>query len=159
MQAKDSNAARHTQMSHSLKSVRHLLIDKPTLKSIERETAAQQTLLAAIRNLLPADLAAHCVAARLAGDRLVLHSDSPVWASRLRFLSNELRSLLQQDCPSLRDIKIRLFPASPNRERHRNPPHYSHAAAADVTETARHTEDPDLRDALERLARALVPKR
>ena len=142
-------------MAHSLKSVRHLLKDKPTLKHLESEISAQRALLAEIRGLLPGELAPHCVAARVNGHQLVLHSDSPVWASRLRYMAAELPSLLQNAHPALREIKIKLIPANEPRRRRQEPARRSAVAAAVIGETAVHTEEPLLRAALERLSRTL----
>lgn len=146
-------------MAHSLKSVRHLLKDKPTLKHLEHEIGAQKALLARVHRLLPGELATHCVAARVDGRRLVLHCDSPVWASKLRFLATELRSLLQTDYPSLREIKIKLLPQRGRVERRRMPARHSDLAAEMVRDSARALPPSRLRDALERLGKALKPKR
>lgn len=142
-------------MAHSLKSVRHLLQDKPTLNHLEQEISAQQTLLADIRRILPGELAAHCVSARLHGQRLVLHTDSPVWASRLRFLAAELTSLLENSGRSLREIKIKLLPASIQRSKPPNPAYRSRTAAHIVAESAQHVESAALRLALQRLSQTL----
>ncbi|MCB1803180.1 MAG: DUF721 domain-containing protein [Gammaproteobacteria bacterium] len=142
-------------MARSPKSVRHLLKDKPTLKTLATETRAQQALLEHIRRLLPADLATHCVAARINDGRLVIHTDSPVWASRLRFMSTELRSLLQNETQALREIKIRLLPASQGRIRQHTPATRSDTAAAIVKGAAGDISDPQLREALECLGTRL----
>ena len=95
-------------MARSPKSVRRLMKDKPTLKFLELEISAQKALLENVRRLLPGDLADHCVAARKRDQQLILHADSPVWATRLRYNSPQLISLLQPSHPSLREIKIKL---------------------------------------------------
>ena len=142
-------------MAHSLKSVRHLLQDKPTLNHLEHEINAQRALLAEIRRLLPGELAAHCVSARLHGQRLVLHTDSPVWASRLRFMASELLSLLENRDRSLREIKIKLLPARSPGTKRRAPARRSHTAGDIVADSAEHVESAALREALQRLSRTL----
>lgn len=142
-------------MAHSLKSVRHLLKDKPTLKHLESEISTQRALLGEIRGLLPGELAPHCIAARVNGHQLVLHSDTPVWASRLRYMAAELLSLLQNAHPALREIKIKLLPANQPRPRRYRPARRSPAGAIVVGDTAVHTEEPELRAALERLSTTL----
>ena len=144
-------------MAHSPKSVRHLLKDKPTLKRLDAEIRAQSALLAIVRRHLPGDLARHCVAARCDGERLVLHTDSPVWASRLRFLSAELRSLLKTDIATLREVKVRLSPARTVAPRPRRPARRSARGAEIVGESAEHTPSAALGEALARLARRLKP--
>lgn len=142
-------------MAHSPKSVRRLLKDKPTLKTLELEISAQKALLAEVRRALPSDLAGHCIAARLQGPTLVLHTDSPAWATRLRFLANELRSLLQPRHRVLREIKIRLLPPHNPPDRRRSKARKSRFGAAIVLECAKDTDQPQLREALERLGRRL----
>lgn len=142
-------------MAHSPKSVHHLLKDRPTLKLIASEISAQRALLEQVRALLPGDLANHCVAARLRDQQLTLHADSPVWATRLRYLTNQILGLLQSDHPSLRGIKIKLLltraaPAPRHRVAHK-----SDVAAAIIHDSAQDTKQPQLRDALQRLSRAL----
>jgi len=142
-------------MAPSLKSVRHLLQDKPTPNRLEHEISAQRALLAEIRRLLPGELAAHCVAARLHGQRLVLHADSPVWASRLRFMSAELLSLLENRGRSLREVNIKLLPNRGRRTKRPVPASRSQTAGDIVAESAQHVESTALRQALQRLSRTL----
>jgi hypothetical protein len=142
-------------MARSPKSVRRLLKDKPTLKFLELEISAQKALLENVRRLLPDDLADHCVAARKRDQQLILHADSPVWATRLRYNSPQLMSLLQTTNPSLREIKIKLvLPRSDTRRRLPGARH-SDFAAAIIHDSAEDTKQPQLREALERLSVAL----
>lgn len=142
-------------MAGSPKSVRHLLKDKPTLKLLELEISAQKALLNQVKKLLPEDLAGHCVAARIRDQQLVLHTDSPVWATRLRYAAPQLLSLLQPSHSPLRGVKIRLvLPRAPDRRR-LPPARHSDVAAAIIHDSAEDTKQPALREALERLSRAL----
>lgn len=142
-------------MARSLKSVRHLLKDKPTLKVLELEISAQKALLAEIRRLLPGDLADHCVAARLRGPQLVLHADAAVWATRLRFLAAQLLDLLRPEHPSLNEIRVKLLIPRSARSRPAGVARRSDEAAAIIHDCAADTKHPPLREALERLSRAL----
>jgi len=143
-------------MAHSLKSVRHLLKDKPTLKLLELEISAQKALLAEVRRLLPGELADHCVAARKREQLLILHADSAVWATRLRFLAAQIISLLQPDHPALREIKVKLLlPARAPRNAQTRGARHSDIGAAIIHESAVETKHTALRDALERLSKTL----
>lgn len=142
-------------MARSPKSVRHLLRDRPTLKLIEAEISAQRALLIQVRELLPGDVARHCVAAQLRDQRLTLHADSPVWATRLRYLTAQILGLLQREHPSLRWIKIKLvLPHSPPPARPRVA-RRSDAAAGIIHDSAQDTKQPQLREALQRLSHSL----
>jgi hypothetical protein len=142
-------------MARSPKSVRRLLKDKPTLKFLELEISAQKALLENVRRLLPGDLADHCVAAQKRDQQLILHTDSPVWATRLRYSSPQLLGLLQPSHSSLREVKIKLvLPRSVTRRRLPGARH-SNTAAAIIHDSAEDTKQPQLREALERLSLAL----
>lgn len=142
-------------MSRSPKSVRRLLKDKPTLKILELEISAQKALLGRVRRLLPAELAAHCVAARQHGGRLILHADSAAWATRLRFMAPQLQRLLEADSPGLGGITVRLLLQQPPRAARHRSVHRSDVAAAIIHDSARYTKYPQLREALLRLSRTL----
>jgi hypothetical protein len=142
-------------MARSPKTVHQLLKHKPTLKLIQAEISAQQALLDQVRQHLPGDLASHCVAAQEREKQLVLHLDSPVWATRLRYTSPQLLSLLKRDKPSLRGIKVKLVLTRHTPRRKLSAPRHSDLAAAIILDSAEDTKHPQLRGALQRLSRAL----
>jgi len=142
-------------MARSPKSVRRLLKDKPTLRLLELEISAQKALLNQVRQLLPGELARHCLAAREREQQLVLHTDSPVWATRLRYHAPQLISLLKPSHPSLRGISIKLNLTHPTPRRRLPPARHSDIAAAIIHDSAEDTKQPELREALKRLSLAL----
>lgn len=142
-------------MARSPKSVRRILKDKPTLKFLELEISAQKALLENVRRLLPADLAGHCVAAQKRDQQLVLHADSPVWATRLRYAAPQLLSLLKSSQPSLRGIKVKLVLNRSVSRRKLPGARHSDFAAAIIHDSAQDTKQGQLREALERLSLAL----
>lgn len=142
-------------MTRSPRSVRRLLKDKPSLKLLELEISAQKALLSRIRRLVPEDLARHLVAARKRDQQLILHTDSPAWATRLRYNVPQLLQALKTDDPSLRDIRIRLVVNRRPTRRRLSPARHSNAAASIIHESALDTKQPALRAALERLSEAL----
>lgn len=142
-------------MARSPKSVRHLLKDKPTLKRLELEISAQKALLARIRLSVPDDLALHCAAAQIQGRQLVLHTDSPAWATRLRYIAPQLLSLLRPDYPSMSEIKIKVLIHRSAAPPPRRPARKSDIAAAIIHDSALDTKPEPLRDALLRLSEAL----
>ena len=128
------------------------------LRQLDQEALQQRAVLSAVQQHLPLDLADHCRAARFDGQRLVIHTDSPVWASRLRFFSNQLSSLLQNDLTMLREIKVKLIPRRANLAPAPVPRRRSAYAADIVGDTARHTASAELKAALERLSLRLREK-
>jgi len=78
---------------------------------IARMLRQQRRLLKEVRALLPPPLARHCLHARISGDRLVIHVDSPVWSSNLRFHARTLVRQLGKQAPNLKRVSVRqLFP-------------------------------------------------
>lgn len=142
-------------MARSPKSVRRLLLDKPTLKFLDREIAAQQALLIELRQCLPTDLGSHCVAARISDHRLTLHADSPVWATRLRYLAPQLLTAMKHAYPRLSEIKVRLRVERHTQPRKTATARKSDVAAAIIHDSAADTKQAPLRDALLRLSHAI----
>jgi hypothetical protein len=144
-------------MATSPKSVRRLLKDKPTLKHLELGISTRAALLAEVRRLLPDDLAGHCSAAQLDGHLLTLHADSPAWATRLRYLSAQLRSLMRLNHPALTEIRIRVIVSRQPPAARKRRVQKSAEAAQIIHDSALSTSPGPLREALLRLSRALQP--
>lgn len=142
-------------MSRRPQSVRQLLGSKPLLQQLEHQLARQQRLLGDVRRVVPAEVAPHCVAAHRDGDTLTLHADSPVWATRLRYLAPEIVSLLQGDAGVLRRIRVRIHVPNSRQPGRRRPVHRSAAAAAAIRDGADAIDNPALRAALLRLSKAV----
>ena len=145
-------------MARSPKSVCHLLKDRPTLKFFEREIRDQNALLNQIRRLLPADLALHCRAAQVREGRLVLHVDSPVWATRLRYLAPELLSQLRPEHTALTAVTVRVLVERASCGPLKRTAQHSTIAASIIHDSAEDTKHPQLRAALERLGLAVKKK-
>ncbi len=142
-------------MARRPQSVRRLLKDKPTLRFLELEISAQKVLLDHVHRLLPADLASHCVAAQRRAQLLVLHADSPVWATRLRYASPGLLDKLKPAYPWVSTIKIRILLPRTDSRRRPSAARHSDSAAAIIHDSAQETKPAQLRAALERLSQAV----
>jgi hypothetical protein len=127
------------------------------LQRLERDIRSQKNLLADVRRCLPADLSPHCLHARLRVDTLVLHTDSPVWATRLRYLAPQLASVLAVEYPALREVKIRLLVAPADHASPQNSARHSDRAAEIIHSSAGHANSEALRTALHRLGKAVKP--
>lgn len=128
-----------------------LLGSDATLNHLGQMLRQQQRLLRQIRDILPDPLDAHCLHARISVDQLILHTDSPVWTSRLRFHAPQLLKQLRQQAPRLRKVKILIhIPSRTQAPKHRKVV-LSPASAASIHDLADHISDPDLRAALQRL--------
>jgi hypothetical protein len=140
---------------------RHIgnILQQDALGSLYAKIEQQQQLLTAVRRQLPAELRPHCVSAVLERGRLTLGVDSPVWGSRLRFLTPTLLTPLRAHYPGIANIQIRIQARDPARAgcptRPRRPRIHSEQAAAAVEQASSGIPDPALAKSLKRLARTL----
>jgi hypothetical protein len=110
-----------------------------------------------LRHALPEPLSAHCLAANIDGDTLVVGCDSPIWATKLRYhiphLLGDLRA--QPGLGSFSQIRIRVQPHSHSEEQARGVYRrfkLSESSALLINNVADNTADPDLKAALRRLS-------
>ncbi len=135
-------------------SARACLAHSAAARRIRSEIDRQQALLARIRSYLPARVAAHCTTSILNGETLSLYTESPVWASRLRYLQGELATSLAGEGINIREVRVRISmpnsTANPRRHRHRQD--LSAENATLLRSVAEATNDPGLKQALQRLS-------
>jgi hypothetical protein len=127
-----------------------------TLRRLGARLAQQRALREQVRQRLPDYLAPHCQAAVLDAGRLTLYAASPAWASRLRYLTGELKRGLQTDITGLREVRTRVIggDALPRPGPKPDPARPLSAQNREMLRaTAEGLRDPDLRAALRRLAR------
>lgn len=105
---------------------------------------------------LPAPLGKHVTVANVHQDTLVLNTASPVWASRLRYLTPAILDFVRSrpGFETLRSVRVRIsMPDSAAPVRHsRSPLRPSQASAAHLRHVGESIPDPALRAALMRLA-------
>ena len=111
-----------------------------------------QRLLTRVRMHLPSPLESHCRAALVKKRQLILFVDSPAWASRLRYYSRNLKSLLLREGMRVERVSVRVMIS--------DAPHQHHGKAAKklstdnaslIRQTAECIGDEDLSAALRRL--------
>ncbi len=108
----------------------------------------------AVRELLPAELAAHCKVLNLKNETLVLATSSPAWTSRLRFASAELiRQLRRRHGLEVTRTALRTLPqVTENQKLNPRPQTLSGDSASLLAQTAATVDHPPLQEALMRLA-------
>ena len=89
-----------------------------TLAWIKQNLTEQEAILNQLRPLLPPPMGEHCVRAIAKKGDLILLVDSPAWASRLRYLSQNLTQQLRQKGLAVRRIQVKVTIAS-SRKLHR----------------------------------------
>ena len=108
-----------------------------------------------LHKLLPAPLKEHCRVLAIRDETLVLATNSPVWAARLRFHAPLLvKQLSDHQTVKLRTVRVRVRPPEP----HSPPPRRQaalrpgKAGATALQQVAQTISDPGLKTALLRLA-------
>lgn len=109
-------------MNHSKKPLFKSAMDfngRPLAMCLEK-IAEQKQLLNRVRNSLPADIAEHAIHCVLSNTRLLVYTDSAVWASQIRFFNQEIVKSLpasgRQTIVSMQ-VKILLTPTSSTSRR------------------------------------------
>ncbi|MEJ2386115.1 MAG: DciA family protein [Chromatiaceae bacterium] len=144
-------------MARSIQHASWYLRSGDAVSSLVAATRRDAELLTAVRRVLPPPLDRHCLHATLDHGELVLTTDAPTWASRLRFATPDLLTTLAGKEFSVGCCRIRVQPSPPPHaagEGKQRGARLSPAAARHLAEAARATEDPELAEALRRLARA-----
>ncbi|WP_317705722.1 DUF721 domain-containing protein [Methylomarinovum caldicuralii] len=82
-------------------------------RGLQGRLALHQRLLTALRQCLPSALRDHCLACVFGRDgTLILYTDSPAWATQLRYLQPRLLPALTAIAPVTR-LRTRVLPPSP----------------------------------------------
>jgi hypothetical protein len=145
----------------NLQSLARLLQKQPgELKALLAHAARLESLSRQISAWLPEPLAEHARVANVDPQRLVLQTDSPAWATRLRYLAPPLLAYLKQqpDLAGLLNVQVRIRPAaSGTADRPGRRPQFSRLASESLQAAAEGHSDAELRDALIRLAEHVHP--
>jgi phytoene dehydrogenase-like protein len=132
-----------------------LLQSAAVLQQIGKRLAEHQSLLDRVRQQLPSDLASHCLAVVPDGDRITLYTDSPAWASRLRYLAAELESQLRSGKQTVRQVRVRVLAVTFDALATPSPRKAKRLSAENrrmLLNVAEGLSEPSLRAALRRLA-------
>lgn len=141
-------------MTRHLRRLGRFLDDGGPIAQLVREARDRSSLLESVREALPADAAARCVAAGLEHGHLRLTVDSPVWATRVRYMGREIGRRLATRGLGVDRVTVQAEPRQAGAAAdHVAAPSLSTAAARCVDALAQGTDDEELRAALQRLAR------
>jgi hypothetical protein len=100
----------------SVRSVRDILASGPHAQLLA-QNGLNNELLGFVRKHLSGPSSLHCVNAQLQHETLIVHVDSPAWATKLRFQLGSLLPHLRK-APSLdglQQILVRVLPSAENR--------------------------------------------
>jgi hypothetical protein len=141
------------------RSARGILIDPAgAITTLAQRCNTLQALTDVVRAALPQTAADHCRVANISGTRAVLHTDSPVWSTLLRFHIPHLLAALQRHpaAASVSSIQLRVKPtvraAAPHTTRRTRPSRDTAHLLITFADTCEHGE---LQKALRSLANRL----
>ncbi|MGD8910295.1 MAG: DciA family protein [Chromatiales bacterium] len=138
-----------------MNSITKILHTQGSLTQLNRQLAQQQRLAERVRDLLPPPLNEQLLAAVLNDRRLTLLVQSPVWASRLRYLAPQLLRQLRQQGLLVEQLHPRIVPAEGKTRKStpRKASVLSPQNAKLLRQTAEALEAGPLREALLKLSR------
>lgn len=141
-------------MTKKPRTVSNVVNNSDQLGHLARMLRQQRALLEQIRQVLPSPLPQHCLHARINGMRLILHTDSPVWNTRLRFHAPQILQSARQQAPNLSELDIRILLPEAIRPGRRPLGSLPEKTASLVSQLADSIEDQAIRAALKRLSSA-----
>jgi len=131
-------------------SISHLINPK-----ILQKARKLDKLTKLIRACLPIDCQQHIDVSSIRDNQLILISDSPVWASKIRLYSQNIIQMLEENA-HIRINKVRIKQSQPKRVIEKPAPiprHLDNDTADMIKRTADSISDTDLQQALNHLAK------
>jgi len=140
----------------STNSVKQLLSNghSTSLRRLTQFSRQLTELSALTQSCLPKSLQGHCQAVNIRGKALILQTESPVWATQLRFYTPAMLSTLTHHrCNYIKEINIRIKPVSaPTTNYTRDKMKISSQSATLINSLAESTPHNKLKRSLLRLA-------
>ncbi len=130
------------------------LAQKPgPLKAVIDQARQLDRLSRRLQRALPEELQGQWRLARLDEGEMVIVAESSAWATRLRYLTPQIQAAAER-VTGFRPqrVTVRVAPSEPSPRRRHSPAPLSEQARATLQGAAAATDDPRLREALERLA-------
>lgn len=143
-------------MKKSSQRIHQILRKAPSIKHLLKEADADHNRLIRLRQILPDQLASHCIDVHQQNGRLIVYLNSPAWASRLRLMTPKIIEsfgVRQLICRVHSEQQKRAVEKPPSKVRH------SDSAADYIESAASEFDDPEMAAIMKRLARAVRPKR
>ena len=123
-------------------------------KHLWQQLAQQKQVLQAVRSLLPEDLAKQVCHCLISGDKLLIYTDSAVWAAQLRFYQNTILNAFKN---LVNTVQIRITTGTVLDEEHeRKAKLPSPEQIQKLEQDSLTVEDEDLRQALLHLSETLA---
>ena len=96
-----------------MKSVNHLMVNSSgRLNYLLQHSQLIETINKIFKDSLPKKLKQHCHVANLRDKTLVVHSDSSLWATQLRYMASDLLQQWQNEkAMPVEQLEVRVRPA------------------------------------------------
>lgn len=122
---------------------------------LRRQAQQLQSILTALKSALPEDCQSHIEVGGIRDNQLVVLTDSTVWQTRLRMYSQGMLESVQQHTElRLSRLIIKISPPRRPAPEEHHPRRIISQKSADIIEkTAQGIDDPELRNALKKLAK------
>ena len=132
-----------------------LYADSQHLADIHNRIALLKTIQDKLQTTLPPPLSDNFIVANVSKDTLVLHTQSPAWASKLRFNTPLILECIKQfyDATPPKSLRIKVVPESPQHAPPTRKISISSGNAQLIKSTAESITDSRLREALLKLSR------
>ena len=128
--------------------------EQSTMSVLYQRMAELKTLQEKLKAKLPPPLREHFTLANINESTLTIHTDSPAWAARFRFLTADILNHAQQLCSSNSPTTIRIKVVLPVNQsaKNRRSIKLTNKNSKLILEAANSITDPVLKDALKRLS-------
>ncbi len=139
----------------SSQAIQSLLADENSVfATLYKHSSDLQIFQEKLKTKLPPPLCDHFILANIDRTTLTVHTDSPAWAAKLRFLTPDILSHAQKLCSPISPKTIRIKVVLPNNDskKTKRKAYLSTKNAKLILDTANSITDPVLRDALTRLS-------
>jgi hypothetical protein len=129
----------------SAQNLTSILLRNPQLRQLCSQSQLLGLAQARLEEALPAELVPHCQVAAIQAGSLTLHTDSPAWAARLRYLGPDILHALQADSelPTIRAVRIRTIPQNTPAIRKKPRPGLSTQTVQLLRDVAESIQDPE----------------
>jgi hypothetical protein len=136
-------------------AIQNLLTDnRSTFAALYHRSNELQVFQENLKAKLPPPLRDHFILANINKTTLTIHTDSPAWAAKLRFLTPDILNYAQNLCSpnTPKTIRIKVVPPAIQPKKRKRVINLSSENAQLILDTANSITDPGLREALLRLS-------
>lgn len=138
------------------KRFKHFLqdTDKTLGKLVIQNSRLNQVFTNVIDKIDPS-IRDHCKIASFKNNILLIHTDSSIWASKLRYYTSDILNILHDETNynNIKSIRIKVIPETPLITTNKKPAYLSTTSALILKKLAESINDPKLRDSFLKIAR------